>query len=214
MLMDLICIALIALTALFYARRGFALTVTSMFQWLACIVCGLLFCDDIKDFLITHTGIDDRMTLKITEKISENITGSTIYQSIPKLFTDYVDTTAISAAEEVAQSITAIILTLLAFLIIVILIKIACSFFLLLFSREYHTGLIALADSLGGMALGVAMGFFYVMLFFCALAFLMQVFPEGLAAAINSSLDRSFFSGTLYDTNPVLKLLSGLLTEF
>lgn len=210
MLMDAISCLIVLFSTIFYARKGFALTMISMFQGIACIVFGLLFCEDVGSFLKNKTGFGDYLTTSLTNAFSENVQESTFYKSIPDIFNNWVSDAANTTIRHTADAAASVITTIIGFLLIVLAVKLICFFFARIFSRENRRGPFALADSLVGMGLGVVLGIFYMLIFYTVIAALMHFIPEGLAKIINASLDNSAFSGKLYNNNFILMNIKNL----
>ena len=201
---DIAVCVIVFVSAVCYAHIGFARTVISALQWVLCLVCGFLFSDDIKDFLY-KIGIGTRMEKSIAEAIAKKADESLV--SIPGLFREWAGNTADYAAKETAQNITGFILMVLAFLAIILSIKLV--FFLIthLLSKKYNDGPLAFIDSAGGMILGVILGVFYVLVILAVLVLVLHWLPQNTQDVIMDYLNRSYFTGIIYDNNPLLTLL-------
>lgn len=126
MLMDAISCLIVLFSAIFYARKGFALTMISMFQGIACIVFGLLFCEDVGSFLKNKTGFGDYLTTSLTNAFSENVQESTFYKSIPDIFNNWVSDAANTTIRHTADAAASVITTIIGFLLIVLAVKLIC----------------------------------------------------------------------------------------
>lgn len=198
-----ICI-IVFVSAVCYAHIGFARTVISAVQWVLCLVCGFMFSDDIKDFLY-KIGIGPGMEKSIAAAIAKKADDS--LNSVPGLFREWAGNTADYAAKETAANITGFILTVLAFLAIILSIKLVLFLITHLLSKKYNDGPLAFIDSAGGMILGVILGVFYVFVLMALLVLVLHWLPEGTQDLIMDYLDSSSFSGIIYDNNPLLTLL-------
>lgn len=201
---DIAICVIVFVSAVCYAHIGFARTVISALQWVLCLVCGFMFSDDIKEFLY-KIGIGSGMEKSIAEAIAEKADDSLV--SIPALFREWAGNTADYAAKETAQNITGFILMVLAFLAIIFAIKIVLFLITHLLSKKYNDGPLAFIDSTGGMILGVALGVFYVLIAMAVLVLVLHWLPESTQDVIMDYLGKSYFSGIIYDNNPLLTLL-------
>lgn len=198
-----ICI-IVFVSAVCYAHIGFARTVISALQWVLCLVCGFMFSDDIKE-LLYKIGIGPGMEKSIAAAISKKADDS--LTSVPGLFREWAGNTADYAAKETAQNITGFILMVLAFLAIILSIKLVLFLITHLLSKKYNDGPLAFFDSAGGMILGVILGVFYVFVLMALLVLILHWLPEGTQDAVMDYLNSSSFSGIIYDNNPLLTLL-------
>lgn len=203
---DIAICVIVFISAVFYAHIGFARTVISAVQWVLCIACGLFFADDIKAF-IYKMGIGKNMETSMARVLSDKASESGFMKSIPGLFKGWANSAADSASKEMASTFTGLLLTVLAFLAIVLAVKLVLFLITRLLSKEYHDGPLAFIDSTAGLILGVALGVFYVFIALALLVLVMQWLPESSADAVRSYLDSSYFSGILYDNNPLLTLI-------
>jgi ABC-type bacteriocin/lantibiotic exporter with double-glycine peptidase domain len=210
MVMDIITCCIVIATAVFYMRKGFALTVVSILQWFVCIVVGLLFCGRLKDLVVDKTPIDEALNSFFAKRFETSVTDTSAFQSVPKLFDSWMKDATVYISNTTAQGITSVVLSILCFLAIVIAIRIICWLFARLFSKKHHKGVIGFFDGLAGLALGVVMGFFFVLVVFALLVPVLSLLPASISAMINHSFDTSYFSGQIYDNNFLLELLKNL----
>lgn len=200
-----ICI-IVFISAMFYAHIGFARTVISAVQWVLCIACGIFFADDIKKF-VYDVGIGKNMEASIANILSDKASESGFMKSLPGLFKGWANSAADSASKEMASTFTGLILTVLAFLVIVLAVKLILFIITRLLSKEYHDGPLAFIDSAAGLVLGAALGVLYVFIALAILVLVMHWLPESSADAVRDYMDSSYFSGILYDNNPLLTLI-------
>ncbi len=180
MVMDVVVLAVFALSIFLAMHRGFALTVINFARVIVALALGFLFCDKLRDLLVEKTGLE--------RWISE------------KLAAGY----AKSLADVLRNSMTGIILQILSFALIVAVVfavSIVLKHFL---SRQYQGGFIGFADWLLGGLLGVCCGMFNVFLLLALILPVCGVFFPELMDKITASLASSYFAGDLYDNNLLL----------
>ena len=200
-----ICI-IVFISAVCYAHIGFVRTVISLIQWVACLACGLFFADDIRDF-IYKVGIGKNIERSIAAGLAEKAEDSGILKTIPTMFRDWAGNAADYAANETAANITGLIITVFAFLMLILAVKIVLFAVTHLLSKKYNDGPLAFIDSTGGMIIGVVLGVFYVFVAMALLVLIMHWLPDETSDIVRDYLDSSYFSGILYDNNPLLMLL-------
>ena len=118
----------------------------------------------------------------------------------------WVGIAADAATSEVAEGVASLIITLLSFFILMLAVKIVLFVIVHLLSKEYHDGPLAFIDSAGGLVLGIVLGVFYVLLILAGLVLIMEFLPDDTAVAIRTYLNESYFSGVIYDNNPLFLL--------
>ncbi len=204
---DLAICMIVFISAVCYAHIGFVRTVVSVLSWLVCIVCGLFFYDEIRSF-IYGSGVGRKIESHIAESLSESIMDSQAVSSAPSLLQKWIGAAADAATSQVAEGVASFIITILSFFILMFAVKIALFILVHLLSKEYRGGPIAFIDSTGGLLLGVVLGVFYVLLLLAALVPVMEFLPDQTAMTVRSYLDGSYFSGVIYDNNPLFLLFS------
>ena len=202
---DLAICIVVFISAVCYAHIGFIRSVVSVVSWVAGLACGLFFYDEIRSF-IYDSGVGRKIEASIAASLSDSIMDSSAVSSAPSMIRDWLGIAADAASTQVSEGVTSLIITLFSFLILLLAVKIVLFVIVHLLSKEYHEGPIAFVDSTGGLILGVALGVFYVLLALAALVLVMEFLPDGTADTIRSYLDESYFSGIIYDNNPLFLL--------
>ena len=203
---DIAICVVVFLSAVCYAHIGFVRTVISTLQWVLCIALGLLFTDDIEDF-IYNTGIGAHMEKSIAASLAAKAEESEAMSSVPGIFSKWAGSAADYAAKETAENITGLILMVFSFLAIIFAVKIVLFVLTHILSKEYNDGPVAFIDSAGGLILGVVLGVFYVLVALAVLVLVMHWLPDTAADTVREYLDNSYFSGIIYDNNPLLMLI-------
>ena len=210
MVMDILTAAIVIISAFWYARKGFAMSVMTSLQWLVGITVALMFCDDMADFIAKKTSTGLSLNLFFQQKVQNGLEESPAIQQIPEVFHGWVQGATDYIADVTADSLTTIVLTVLSFIAMILAVKIIAWLFCRIFSREHHKGIIGLIDSALGLAIGTFLGAFYVMLLMALLTAVMGFLPENISGAILNSLQHSYFAGDLYEGNILFTLLRNL----
>lgn len=209
MIMDLITVLILLLTAFHYARKGIVRTILGAFSWVLCITLGFRFTDNVRSWLNENTRIGALLRQSFAAKITGSNDHSELFSSLPNLIREGVQQTEQNAVNEIAAQLTAAVLSILAFFLIVLAVKIVIGLISLLFSKKHQGGAVGTVDGIIGFAAGIFIGCFLILLLYALLIPGMHFMPDSLAEAVTNSLNHSFFSGTIYYDNPLLKWLEG-----
>lgn len=202
---DIAICMIVFISAVCYAHIGFVRSTVSVLSWIACLACGLFFYDEIRNF-IYDAGVGRKLEASIAESLSDSIMDSSAVSSSPSIVRDWIGVATGAASSEVSEGVTSLILTIFSFLLLMLAVKIVLFVIVHLFSKEYNDGPLAFIDSTGGLVLGVALGVFYVLLLLAGLVLVLEFLPDEAAETVRSYLDDSYFSGVLYDNNPLFIL--------
>lgn len=212
MVMDILVCLVILVSAVFGARKGFALTLVSFLQWFVCLILAVIFNGKVKELAYTYTQMDEHISKYFMDSMSDSVQNSGAYQAVPDLFGDWVQYGSTEAISAAAEQITSVIMTVLSFLAIVFLIKLISLMFTRLLSKKYHHGFIAFLDGVGGFIFGIARGAVYVLIGLAVLIPVLSFIWPDVAAPIFESLDNSRISGQLYDNNILLVAVRDLFS--
>lgn len=212
LIMDIVVIAILLASTILGARRGLALTVASFMQWFICVAAGFIFCGEMKDILTDYTELDDFFLSSIKAHVQTSIEESSVYRALPDLFSSFsVDGTQ-TLSYDTAASITSALMTVLAFLTVVLCIKAVCFLIVHLLSRRYNDGAAGFIDGFLGFLFGLARGLILSLLFFALLVPLLSLLWPDLTDAISAAIDDSRIAKLFYDNNVLLILLRDLFS--
>ena len=102
------------------------------------------------------------------------------------------------------------VITVIAFVIIVLLVKLMLHIFVRPASRSKKHSVLKLPDMLLGMAIGGAKGIVVVFVFMAVLVPIIAFAEPQTSARLVQELDDSYIAGTLYDNNLLLLIMKGL----
>ena len=210
MVMDGITCAIVLITAILYARKGFAMTIISILEWFVCIAAGLIFCGNVKSFIMDNTSIDEGLTNLFANKLTDSISDTAAVKAMPRIFTSWMQDASQYIATTTATGLTSIVLSIASFIIIVLVIKLVCWLIVRLVSRKHNHGVVGFVDGCFGFIAGIGLGVLYVLIAFAILVPIMGLLPDSISGFITSSFDASYFSGKMYDHNPLLELIKNL----
>ena len=212
MILDLLAALILLFSIIGGARTGFAKTCVSFMQWFVCIIAGFFLCTPIKEYLISHTTLDESIYNYILDQINTTIEESAPYQSIPDLFRSWLQGEGNDFLYGSSASLTDIILTVLAFILIILSVKIVGGILVLLLSKDYHDGVIGCLDGVLGFLFGAVRGILLLLIIFALLVPVLTLLPGTLSTALKTAMDQSMIASVLYDDNLLLILLRDLFS--
>lgn len=211
-IMDILAAAILLFSLIRGAQKGFTQTLLSFVQWFACILAGFFLCASAKEYIIHHTNLDEAINSYILDQISTTIEESTPYTSMPDLFSEWINDEGGNFVYGTSASLTNVILTVLAFIAVIIVIKLVCGLFAMIFSKKHNDGIIGFLDGFVGFLFGAVRGVLLVFLAFAMLVPLLSLMPSGLSEPIKLAMDQSYAASFLYDDNLLLILIRDLFS--
>lgn len=213
MKMDLIVILIFVLTIFFSMRKGFIFTVALFSKGILSIVAAYFLSTPLGAFMEqTEVGVTTKE--RIAEHLTEKWQDSEIYQALPAIFRGETDGAASDFIERSAAGINHAAWIILAFIVVLIVIRIIISALVHMTQRSKEKeGFTGTLDWFLGLILGVVMGVFMVFLFLALLFPVASLVAPGHAQDIMAWFDGSIFAQSLYDNNLLLLILSGMLAE-
>lgn len=212
MILDILAVVVLLFSIVLGVRKGFAKTCFSFMQWFVCIVAGFFLCTPIKAYLTDHTALDEAIHNYILDQIRTTIEESAAYQSVPDLFGSWLQREGSDFLYGSCAALTNITLTVLTFLLAVLALKFVSGILVLLFSKEYHDGVIGCLDSILGFLFGMVRGILLLLLLFALMVPVLTLIPGPLSATIKAAMDQSMIASVLYDDNLLLILLRDLFS--
>ncbi len=206
---NILLIALVAISAIHGWRKGFASVVLSCFRWVICIVGAIFATFPVRDYIVDKTSIDDVILGHVKDTMNSSITGSSFFAAIPEQIRGTFSTYQQSAAVRIATSMSDTMMKVLAFLVslvaLIVLTKLLAILIDLL-SKKKEKGAIGLFNAFMGGVFGLLRGIFIVSIVMLALfPALSFADPRALSPIVNG-IRQSEIAGLFYDNNPLLLL--------
>ena len=211
-IMDILAGLILLFSLIQGARKGFTQTLLSFLQWIGCILAGFFLYSHVKDYIVNNTDFDDIIHRYILDQVTSTIQESAPYLTMPDLFAKWIEPGSNDFIYGTATSLTNVVLTVLAFIAVILVIKIICGILVRLFSKKYHDGIIGFLDGLMGLLFGLVRGVLLVFLFFALLVPVLTLLPGTLSVALKTALDQSYVAAFLYDDNLLLILIRDLFS--
>lgn len=147
-------------------RNGFVYTLICMMGWVVSVILAFVLHPYVTTFLKDHTGIFDFIHLKITEKMAATgLTPDVLLQSFPDVAKNIVGDVAEELVNSFGLALTTLVFSVLTFLLILILFKVATFTLTVIFSKHKRKGIIGAIDSILGLAAGLSIGVLLVFIF-------------------------------------------------
>jgi len=201
---DGIILLFLLFTMIMGARRGFALTMIGFAQWFVCVILGFVFCGRVKGLLISYTSYDSFLKKHVSDYLQGSFTSSSTYKSMPSLFGNMLSDETQTMVSDLTQQIVSILLTISAFLIIVLGIKIICWLIVRLFSKKFHDGPMGCFDGMLGFIFGGIKGFIIVLIILAALVPVFGLIWPTLSKVAVAAIAKSQLGNYLYENNFLL----------
>jgi len=183
-------------------KKGFTESFLHTIGWVLAIILGFVWTPMVATFLRNHTGAEESLRTTFTERIGQGGLNVAI-SGVPKVLQDYISNAASVVQSRAVENLIDIVLMLLALLCIILVIKIIFYLIMLLFSKKKRNGLIALSDSVLGMAFGAAKG---ALLICVLLAFFLPIANFFDSEKLLVQLYESTYALKIYDNNPIFFL--------
>lgn len=206
-IMDIIVVIIIVLSTIWGAQDGFMFTLTSFIEWFVSIIAGFFCCSWMKSFLIDYTTLDDTINKYLVSRIDETVVGDSAYLSIPDLFGKSVGQQTDSFLYGASASVTSILLTIIAFLIVVFGIRILAAIIERVFSKKYQDGTVGYVDGFIGGAFGLIRGCLVVFLLLAMMVPILGLLLPEATETVMTAMKTSIAADYLYHDNFLLILV-------
>lgn len=205
---NILLIALIAISAIHGWRKGIASVILSCFSWFICIVGAIFATFPVRDYIVEKTSIDDAIMDHLKSTMNSSITGSSFFAAIPEqirgTFTTYQQSAAIRIATSMGDTMIKVLAFLISLLAFIVLVKLLAIGINALSKKE--KGPLGIANSLMGGAFGLLRGVLLVGIAMLALFPLLSFADPRALSPIVNGIRQSEVAGLLYDNNPLLLL--------
>lgn len=209
MILDLILLALFALTLFISMRKGFMHILATFLKGVASVVIAYFGAGPL-GALIEGTSVGKASRLKIMDLLVSKWQDSDMYHALPGFFRE--SGAAGTAIENASTTINHVAWAVLAFIIIFLGIRIVVGILskMIMTSREKE-GFAGSVDWFLGLLMGIIMGVFVVFLFLALLFPAASVVAPDKVSEIMGWFDGSIFAQDLYDNNLLFLIISSAI---
>ena len=200
MVIDVAIAVIVILAMVFGFRSGFVYAFLHMIGWIAAIVISFVWTPAAKEFLLENTDLYDFIYTAISERLTDAAGAMRVSAALPGLITDMA-----------AASVSDFLFTVLAFLLVIIAVKIVFLLLIKLLSKKYHSGMRGIFDGSLGLIVGFVKGICITFILLAVLIPVLGLIDSGFVDVVRGWLDSSYFSGTLYDANIFVLIIRDFL---
>ena len=212
MVLDIIVIAIMILCMVFGFRRGFVHTFVHTLGWFGALVAAFFFSSQLKERLIDKTGLYDQIHKIFSDKLALSMDSvDSSANSLPLILNRSINTAAEGASDLLSDKLTDLTMTILCFILIFFAAKILLFFLTLALSRRQNKGFVGFFDGVLGLVAGTINGIIFVFIFLALLLPITNLVSPLSTDLILKSLDASYFSRTLYDSNFIVLMINDFL---
>lgn len=213
MFLDIVVVAILVLTMVSGFRRGFIYTFTHTLGWVGSMVAAFVFAAPLRDFAAEKTQLDQWIYDAFYDKFSLSAEAlRSTSDTLPLILGRGIDTAASEAAQTVSTRLTELTMTIACFIAILLAVKILVYLLTLTISKRRSKGFVGFVDGLLGLVAGMIRGIIFVFIFLALLLPVVNLVSPESTQLILDSLDASYFSRTLYDSNFIVLIIGDLLT--
>ena len=197
-LIDIILIAIIALTTFIGYKKGLIKVAFGLISFLLAIVIAIILYKPISNFIINYTTLDDKIEETVENKIASS---DSIKEETNNFIANYYSDIKNASTSVIAKNISQIIINIGCIVIVFIISNVILLFFKFSGDLIAKLPLIKQLNSVGGFMYGLLKGFIIIYFLLALIAILSQLveMPQ-LMKMINSSI----ITNIMYNNNFVL----------
>ena len=210
MWMDIAIAVIVGLSAVFGFVPGFVKTFLHTVGWILSIVLGFIWYPQLKDFLIEHTNyyvsMQDAVGSRLDDAAGTAITE--IFGNIPDVLARAFIAASETLTSSLADTITNLFFSIISLVIIMAGIKLIFWILIQLFSKTKNEGFTGFVDGVLGFGFGLLKG---VLLILVLMALMVPISNFADTSFFTEAIDQSQVAKVLYNANPILLFVKGLL---
>ncbi|MGN0703516.1 MAG: CvpA family protein [Lentihominibacter sp.] len=212
MIFDLIVLAFLIIPMAVGLYRGFVNMFMRALGWVLAVAAGFFLAGTAADYL-GESAAGEQIRSGVLEKFSESAdNAAAAADGLPDMLRGGIAFTAQSSAEIFAGLVSSMLITLTAFIIIVLFVKLLLHIAVKPASRRKKHSIVNASDRLLGLVAGFVEGILIAFLFLAVLVPVMNLSDPRTGAEIAQALENSYIAGTLYDNNLLLLVTGGLMS--
>lgn len=196
-IIDIVMIAIIALSVFLGYRKGLISLVIQLCAFLIAIVITLIIYKPISNLIIDNTGLDESIQSAILEKANETVDGATntINAEIVENQAEEIKTGMLpEAARELSINIINIAVIIILYLIIRIILKVIT----LVANLVAEIPILKQFNKAGGIIYGLLRGVIVIYALLIIVAMIGEVNPKN---SINQAVNETYIAKTMYENN-------------
>lgn len=201
-LIDIIIIALIALTTFIGYKKGLIKVAFNLISFILAILIAIVLYKPVSSFIINYTPIDDKIEETITNQIANS---DNIKEESHNFIENYYSDIKNASTSVIAKNISQMVINIACIVIVFIVSRIVLLFFKFSGDLIAKLPLIKQCNSVGGFLYGIVKGFIVVYILLALIAIASPLVEmEQLMKMINSSI----IGNIMYNNNIILVLFT------
>lgn len=213
MISDIITAALIVIPMGMGMARGVAYIAARALGWIGALA-GAFLLNPVVTRLLTESPLGNTVYDAVEDKLSgpaPEVNGAT--EGLPQIISGGINAAVQDATDQMVHIVGGFILSVIAFLLVVVLVRILAGILIRITSRrrgkDCRIPIISRLNKFGGLLIGGIEGLMLAFLFLAALIPIMSIASPETAESIADGLRYSYLAGSLYDGNFLLILTTG-----
>ncbi len=204
MLADIIVLSVVVISVAVGYKRGLLKSLFSVISYVASIVLSFLFYPVLSELLM-KTPLYTFLVEKIGENYLSGTAGSTAVSG-GNFFAQYLSSGIESATNGIAGAVAQLIVNIIAFVLIVIICKIAIRLIGNTLNIFTKLPVIKQFNRLGGAVAGGLIG---ILILYIAFALMVAFAPLGSDSKVMTEIENSHLASEMYNNNILLNLING-----
>ena len=212
MILDVIIIIILVLPMAVGMRKGFIYSCVHALSWFAAAAAGIFMSGAVSDALrgsFIGTAIADGFARKMDSSVDSL---EVAVDGMPEIIRGGLRVSAEGASDIFVNMMTATVISVLGFVIVVFFVKLVLRVLVRPVSRRDRGSILSKWDKLMGMAAGALQGLFLVFLFLACLIPVIDFMDGSAAVSVVNMLDSSVIARSLYDNNLLLVITGGFFS--
>lgn len=216
-IIDLIIIALIALSTYFGYKKGLVRVIFKICSFIIAIILMLILYKPVSNYVINNTTYDEKIKTAISEKLSttdlelgkienneESPYPEIVVEYVNKYVTEAINEGKANVTEYVAENLSVIVINVIVAIALFISINILLLIVQLLTRFLVKLPVLKQFDKTGGIIYGVLRGIIYIYLILAILSIFSALITN---FGIQEMIQKSHLGSAMYNNNIILKLV-------
>ncbi|MFA5637727.1 MAG: CvpA family protein [Anaerovoracaceae bacterium] len=208
-------LALIVIWAIINGHtKGFVRTLIHAISWVLSVFVGIIFSPLVQTWLMENTPMYDKIKEALALKFQNSLPlANSTFSAMPKVLSEGIHNVTGTITEALATRGADIIFSVLSFVFIVILVKLALFIIAEIFSGKSRSTFTGFVDGFLGIVLGAVGGMFIVLLLLAFLVPLITLSNEGFSQVMINIINESYVTKYLYYNNPLVYIFQIMMTK-
>ena len=212
MIFDILVIFVLAVSMVLGFRSGFLYACIHTVGWLLAVLMGFIWSPKLCVLLNEKTRLPASLENAFYSRFSESFsTADETLRQLPEILSSLIRKTEISFVSQAAQTMPNLCLSILAFLLTALAVKLLLWVLTETLSRKRNDGFTGLADGILGLAAGFLRGILLVFFGFALLVPLCSFLAPETASSVMEALSSSMFAKDLYDNNLLMLIVRSFI---